>query len=508
MKNKKSLITENPDLISENFEKKAKNAKGAKNFSMRGAFKKIAAIAAATLIFSSCASGCASAKSGKDGKNGLDGKNGIDGAATSVTLDDGKVTLDGKTTSFDGETLSAYINLSANDDAGGKVGGGGRYPLNTAVLISANPNYGYIFLCWKNEKGETVSQSPSFLTSATQTEQNYTAFFEIDKSKTAINVSVRADKSLPSGAAVEGGGRFAYGSEYTLSVTAENESVLNGGTVLFYEVTKEQFDDENFAVSKKAEACSRGRTARFDVDGLTDKYYLAAFIDEINIDVSIDFNISIEASCDVEVNSSNDFYGKAEITKINGKTPETDSLGKLQSIWAGDSVTVTATPSTAARFDEIDADYKRFLTVDRSDFSGWVNALTGEIVSKDPEYTFIAKKQVRLKAIFKPKTVLHFEASGITAEIITKNEVISQSSYNEYCGAVESFYPGEEIIVYANFSSPLNNATAKHKAKFVWQISYNNTDWETLSYSRQAYLKIPENAHTVYIKATFDRPNS
>lgn len=452
-------------------------------------------------------------KNGKDGINGTDGKNGLngtdgkDGAVTSVTLDDGKVTLDGKSTSYDGETLSAPINLSANYTAGGEISGGGRYPLNTAVLISAKQNYGYNFLCWKNEKDEIVAENPCFLTSATEVEQNYTAIFEIDKSKTAINVSVRADKSLPNGVTVEGGGRFAYGSEYTLSVVSENESILNSGTVFFYEVTKEQFDDENYVVLKKAEACSRGRIARFDVDGLTDKYYVVAYIDEMYIDVS--YNIRVEASCEIEVKSSNDFYGKPAITKINGKTPETDSFEILQPIWAGDEVTVTANISISPMYDDnYDEFYVRYMTVNRASFVGWIDELTGETVSESLEYTFVVKRDVSLIAIFKPKTVLHFEAHGITLALFTKDVVIYNSRDYSYCGAIESFYPGEEILVYAYFLPPISVVTLQRLNKFVWQISYDNVKWKTLSYSRQAYIKIPENVHTVYIKATLDLKSS
>lgn len=491
MKNKKSLIAK----ITETATIKTKRK------SFRAGVKITAVTAIAAMLVLSTF-GCSAAKNGKDG---LNGKNGADGVATSVAVTDGKVTLDKKNTDFNGETLSALINLSINDPASGKVNGGGRYALNTAILISAEPNEGYTFLRWENGKGETVSESQSFLTSATETEQNYTAVFEIDKSKAAINVNVRADKSLPDGAIIEGGGRFSYGSEYTLRVTAEDEKLLSAGTVLYYEVTKEQFDDESFAISFKEGACARGRVAVFDVDGLTDKYYLAAFIDEIYVDVSIDYNITIEAACDIEVISSDDFYGTAEITKINAKNAEKDSFGELQAIWAGDSVTVTAKPAAVTKFDDADEDYQKLGMVNRSDFVCWIDEITGETVSENREYTFVAKKQVHLKAIFAPKTVLHFEASGVLTEIITKEEVVSQSFYLSYNGAVAGFYPGEEIFVHAYFS-PLNKyAKAERLTKFVWQISYDNINWETLSYSRQAYLKIPENTPMVYIKATFDK---
>lgn len=477
---------------------KSKNADFAANGVILKKAKKITIIAIFAVMISVCASACGV----KNGADGVDGKNGKDGVATSVALSDGKVTLDEKSTRFDGETLSAPINLSVSGSKGGKVSGGGRYPINTAVLVSAKPDEGYVFSHWQNENGEAVGNSSAFLTRATSAAQNYVAVFEVDKAKAYINVFVRADKSLPESAIIEGGGRFAYGDEYVLRVT-DRGGVLNTGTVLFYEVTEERFKDENFAVSVKDEACSRGQTAVFNVDGLTDKYYLAAFIDQMDIGVSIDFNIKIEAACNVEVKTSNGFYGTASVTKINGKNVEKDSYGGLPNIWAGDAVTVSAKPTAVNKFDGAYYDFEK---VARSEFIGWVDEVSGETVSAEKEYTFVAKKNVTLKAVFAPKTVLCFEANGVTPEIITKNGVISQSSYfKDYNGALTNFYAGEEILIHANFASPLSKADYERFDKFVWLISYDNVTWKTLSYSREAYLKIPENTTVVYLKATFDK---
>lgn len=133
----------------------------------------------------------------------------------------------------------------------------------------------------------------------------------------------------------------------------------------------------------------------------------------------------------------------------------------------------------------------------------------GETVSEDREYTFVAKNQVRLKAVFTPKNVLHVDTYARVPFLITTHDVVSTPDRRfSYCGAIESFYPGEEIFVYAYFYSPIVRVELSRYYRFAWRISYNNTDREILSYSRQAYIKIPENAHTVYIKATFDRPNS
>lgn len=485
MKNRKESITKGP-------EKRA----------VYCGFKRLTIIMTLAITLIVGAGGCSLAKDGKDGLNGKDGKNGV---ATSITLVDGKVMLDEQSTDFDGETLSASINLSANDPLGGKVSGGGRYPLNTAVMISAKPEDGYLFVRWENEQGKTVSESQSFITRASVTEQNYLAVFEIDKSKAFINVSVRADKSLPNGATVVGGGRFAYGTEYTLLVTASDESILNKGTVLFYEVTKDQFDDENFAVSAEDEACSRGKTAVFDVDGLTDKFYVAGYIDQIEVDVSIDFNITIEASCNIELQSSDEFYGTVAVTKINGKTAEKDSFGGLQAVWAGDMVTVKATPTSAYMFDDYENEIQKRMTIDRSGFVCWIDEITGETVSTEKEYTFVAKKRVSLKAVFMPKTVIHFQATGVITDIVAKDGIVSQSTYFSYNGAIAGFYPGEEIFIHAHFVSLFNNAKAERLTKFVWQISYDNATWENLSYSRQTYLKIPNNTPTIYLKATFEK---
>lgn len=463
--------------------------------------KRVAAIVAIIAVLCFCAVGCENAQSGTNGKDGADGKNGADGTVTSVVLSDGKVTLDGENTGYDNKTLSAPIIVTANDDEMGETSGGGRYALNSAVILSAEPNKGYVFVCWQNENGETASKNRQFLVRASETAQNYTAVFDIDKNEAAINVYVRADKSLPDSAIVEGGGNYRYGTEYTLRVTAEDESVFGSGAVFFCEVTAEQFKDETFAVSDSSSVCSRGKTAVFDVDGVNDKYYVAAFKERAEGDISIGIDdpgfIIIEVACNIETVSSSDFYGKCFISKINGKTY--DETAELPSIWAGDEVVVTAEPAKVG----MSADYP-YSFIKRSDFVCWTDELTGEIVSEEAEYSFVAKRQVKLKAVFAPKTIVHVNVANIDPRIISENGLVDNplTGYLFYDGgAFASFYAGEKILIDAFF--PVGRVEADRKKKFSWQMSYDNENWQTLSFDKQAYMEIPENATDIYLKIEY-----
>lgn len=97
----------------------------------------------------------------------------------------------------------------------------------------------------------------------------------------------------------------------------------------------------------------------------------------------------------------------------------------------------------------------------------------GETVSEDREYTFVAKYQVRLKAVFTPKNVLHVDTYARVPFLITTHDVVSTPDRRfSYCGAIESFYPGEEIFVYAYFYSPIVRVELSRYYRFAWRISY------------------------------------
>lgn len=446
--------------------------------------KRIAACALLVVAFGICAFGCEKAK------------NGTNGSASNVVSRDGKVLVDGSDTGFDNNTLSGKISVATDTPQYGTVEGGGRYALNSAVIVSAKPDDGYVFTCWKNEKNEIVSYDENMIIRASEADRRFVAVFEIDKNKVSVEVKIRADKSLPSSATVEGCGRFPFGKSYTLKVVAENEDALKSGTVFFYEITAEQFADENFSVSETMTACSRGQTAVFDVDGIDDKYYIAAFMKNSG-------NISIISSCQIETKSSDEFYGKSYISAINGKTID-ENADETPLVWPGDVVTVKAVPSSAPKFNNPQS-YQKYSTVERSDFVCWTNEATGKTLSEKDEFSFVAKSHFSIKAVFSPRVVVHFVGNYVCPVLVTKDDTFSHtSSTREYDGAMASFLPKEKFSVFAYYDGLFGAKTANRKDKFSWEYSYDSVNWRTLSYKKQAYIEIPaEHVTDIYLRINF-----
>lgn len=104
--------------------------------------------------------------------------------------------------------LMCTIQVSANPTDGGIVTGGGDYPTNTSVTISASENNGYRFVCW-TENGVEVSRQAD-VTFQAVTDRNLVAMFE------SVSAPVITSPTQDQTVAVY------EGNTATMTVTAQN----------------------------------------------------------------------------------------------------------------------------------------------------------------------------------------------------------------------------------------------------------------------------------------------
>lgn len=435
---------------------------------------------------------CFIVKSGKDGKDGIDGK------TTPISLVDDKVNLDGEETIYHNDKRSSIIEVSCNDIKYGSVQGSGHYSLNTAVMISCSPNLGYVFLRWEDQEGKEISKETSFLTRATIEKQKYIAIFDIDKTNVEIEVHCRLDSTFPSTSKVLGMGTYRYNEEYTLSVELFDSSELTNGTIYFYEVNQEQFNNEQFTIDSSLKACARGNKAAFTVLDVEDKYYIAHY------EKSNDTPITIVRASHIVLESSNNKVGITKIIKKNNEDISDDDT----TIWPGDNIVAKASPLYALM--NVDSSFSNLVEfpVYRSSFAYWLDIDTGGIYSTESEISFIAKEQMHLKAVFVPKTILHFKGDDISLRILTKSSLINNplESYvfdGHFNSPIASFDYGDELLIYAKF---LRNSSISmvRNTKFKWLISYDGTNYSRLSYDEQTYLTIPNDTLDIYLAVAYD----
>lgn len=464
-----------------------------KNKITKSSIKKVSVISLLSVLLITSVISCFIVKSGKDGKDGVDGK------TTPISIVDDQVNLDGKETIYGNDDRSSIIEVSANNIKYGNVEGSGQYSLNSAVMISCTPNPGYVFLRWENQEGIEVSKEPSFIVRASVEKQKYIAILDIDKTNIKIEVHCRLDQTFSSSYKVLGSGTYRYNEEYTFRIETIDSTDLTGGTIYFYEVSEEQYKDEQFVIDSSLKACARGNKATFKVTDIENKYYIAHY------EKSSDAPITIVKESHIVLESSNEKVGIAKIIKKNNE----DIINEDINIWPGDLLVAKASPLYALM--NVDSSFSNLVKfpVYRSSFAYWLDMDSGEIYSTNEEISFIAKEQMHLKAIFVPKAILHFKADDISIRILTKNAVINNplESYvfdGHFNSPIASFDFGEELFIYAKF---LRNSSISmvRNTKFKWLISYDEMNYSTLSYDEQAYFTIPDDTLDIYLTVSYDK---
>ena len=112
---------------------------------------------------------------------------------------------------FDYSPNMATISASAVPNDGGTVSGDGNYAIGESCTLTATPNTGYTFLCWKKD-GEQVSTNTSH-TFQVSGSASFEAHFQ------AITHTVALNADPADGGSVTGGGSYPYGNMCTVNAT-------------------------------------------------------------------------------------------------------------------------------------------------------------------------------------------------------------------------------------------------------------------------------------------------
>jgi hypothetical protein len=117
-----------------------------------------------------------------------------------------------------GEVPSTFtLTVLTIDDEAGSVIGGGIYPVNSIVQISASPKNGYCFLKWDDDN---ISNPRDIQVDKDMT---FTAYFE-EKQKPKFTITVKSNDEAQG--SVDGGGMFYVGSVVEISAKPENGYVF------------------------------------------------------------------------------------------------------------------------------------------------------------------------------------------------------------------------------------------------------------------------------------------
>ena len=250
---------------------------------------------------------------------------------------------------------SFAISTMVNDDAMGSVTEGGEYTHGTEITLTATPNYGYRFTQWSD--GNTDNPRTVVVTQ----DSTFTAIFE--PNTFAITTAVNDDAM----GSVSEGGEYAYGTEITLTATAnkgyrfaqwsdgntDNPRII---TVTENKTYTAEFEVETFTITTASEAPSMGGvkvtlTAEpiegFEfvewTDGNTDNPRILTLTE--NIEVYARFQMAQgENPVDLETSkiSSANIYTTNGTLHIEGATENyhiLDAAGRL--IYSGNASTLT-----------------------------------------------------------------------------------------------------------------------------------------------------------------------
>ena len=114
-------------------------------------------------------------------------------------------------------TPSYTVSVSADPAEGGSVSGGGSFQRGASATVSATPNDGYRFVCWK-ENGEAVSFNSSY-TFSVSGNTTLTAVFEANTPTPSTSCRVSVQASPAEGGTVTGGNTYQRGATVTIAAT-------------------------------------------------------------------------------------------------------------------------------------------------------------------------------------------------------------------------------------------------------------------------------------------------
>lgn len=114
-------------------------------------------------------------------------------------------------------TPSYTVSVSADPAEGGTVSGGGSFQRGASTTVSATPNDGYRFVCWR-ENGEAVNFNSSY-TFSISGNTNLTAVFEENTPAPPTSYTISVQASPAEGGTITGGNTYQRGATVTIAAT-------------------------------------------------------------------------------------------------------------------------------------------------------------------------------------------------------------------------------------------------------------------------------------------------
>ena len=328
-----------------------------------------------------------------------------------------------------GTTVNSYtITASASPTAGGTVTGAGTYQEGSTVTLKATANTGYTFSKW-TKNGTQVSTSANYSFTATA-DGAYVAVF------TQNSYSITASASPTAGGTVSGAGTYTHGSTATLKATANSGYTFTNWT-------------------KSGSVVSTNATYSFTVTAAG--AYVANFAEE----------------------QTTTYYNVTVASVSNGTVTANKTTAA-----AGETVTLTATPTSGATFDR------------------WIVYKTGDITStisvSNNKFT-MPSYDVTVAALFKASSGTGTGTGTNTTLTIgsgtSTNAYIPTYAYYKY-SLTEQIYTASEIgqagtITAVSFKVSNSKSTARTVDLYMKATTKSafssKTGWETLSSSDKVY---------------------
>ncbi len=182
------------------------------------------------------------------------------------------------------------VLTDSNPSSGGTTSGGGTFPFNTQITLTAIPDAIYEFVNWTDENGSILSNNPVF-TTYVWNNTTYTANFE----RTAYIVTTVANPS--GGGTVTSGGIYDIGEEVILYATAntyngyefvnwtENGNIISTNPQLTFTINADRnlvanFSSPDLIVSVSQSPADGGTTTGAGIYHLNETVTLTAYPNE------------------------------------------------------------------------------------------------------------------------------------------------------------------------------------------------------------------------------------
>lgn len=347
----------------------------------------------------------------------------------------------------------AEVTAVVEPEGAGTVTGAGTLLIGDQTTLTATAATGYVFDKWTNEDDELVSDEASFIYDVIG-DTTFIANFVLD----TFDIAVYAYY----GGTVEGAGSFAYGTQHTITATADTVSHYHfvnwtdGNNVIVstdaaYTFTVECNADffAHFSVNDYEVTAVTNPEGKGTITGAGTYAYQqwATLTVEPNIDYRFvnwtsgetaltDATIDFQVESDIAFVANLEKYLTLVTLDINGDDDaEVTGAGAYE---PGTEVTVTATPSSYFYY-----------------FINWTSG--NEVVSIDPQYTFeVGEDDVEL--------IANFGSHLVNGAVVTVHDGESQNSYIPMYGYYADVVQENQMIYPATDLEDLVGKTIRELA--------------------------------------------